>query len=313
MVSTKRASAQPTNNRFIRHLKKDYQLYLLVLPAVLYFIIFHYWPMYGIQIAFKDFKILEGITNSPWIGFDNFERFFRSHQFERLIKNTLGLSLLQLVAGFPFPIILALLLNQLRSKSYKKFVQTVTYIPHFISVVVLAGMIHVFLSPSTGLINNIIEMFGGEAVYFLGKPEYFKPIFVISGVWQHAGWGTIIYLAALSSVPPELYEAAKVDGASKFQIIRHVDFPSIVPTIVILLVMNLGRVMNLGFQKALLLQNPLNAPSSEIIQTYMYRVGILEMQFEYSTAIQLFNTAINVVLLVTANQVSKKLTETSLW
>lgn len=299
--------------RVISSLKKDYQLYLLVIPAIIYFIVFHYAPMYGIQIAFKDYSPVKGITGSPWIGFKYFERFFRSWQFEKLIRNTLGLSIFQLLAGFPIPIVLAMLLHHVKQKHFKKVVQTVTYIPHFISVVVMVGMINVFLSPSTGLINNIREVFGYEKIFFLGIPEYFKSIFVFSGVWQNAGWGSIIYLAALSSVSPELYEAAKIDGASKFQIIKHIDFPSILPTIVILLIMNMGRIMNIGFQKAYLLQNFLNTETSEIIPTYMYKVGILQMEFEYSTAISLFNTLINIILLVSANQISKRATESSLW
>ncbi|SHH87932.1 ABC transporter permease [Clostridium grantii] len=301
------------NNKFLKALKKDYQLYLLILPAVIYFLIFHYAPMYGIQIAFKDFSPVKGITGSPWVGFKYFERFFNSYQFWILLKNTLGISVFQLVAGFPIPIILALLLNQVKQKHFKKLVQTVTYIPHFISVVVLVGMLNVFLSPTTGLVNNLLHLLGKDPIYFLGVPEYFKSIFVFSGVWQNAGWGSIIYLAALAGVSPELYEAAKVDGATKLQIIKNVDIPSIMPTIIILLIMNLGQIMNLGFQKAFLLQNSLNAGASEIIQTYMYKIGLLQMQFEYSTAISLFNTLINIILLVSANRLSKKFTENSLW
>lgn len=299
--------------RVKKHMAKQYQLYLMILPAVIYFLIFHYGPMYGIQIAFKDFRPIEGITGSPWVGFKYFERFFKSYQFWRVLRNTLLLSVFQLAAGFPVPIIMALLLNQVKNMKFKKLVQTVTYAPHFISIVVLVGMLNVFLSPSTGLVNHVIQLFGGEAVYFIGKPEYFRTIFVASGIWQNAGWGTIIYLAALAGVGPELYEAAKVDGASKLQIIRHVDVPSIAPTIIILLIMNLGRIMNVGFQKAFLLQNPLNAETSEIIQTYMYKVGLLQMEFEYSTAVSLFNTLINVVLLLTANRIAKKFSENSLW
>ncbi|WP_246552276.1 ABC transporter permease [Vallitalea pronyensis] len=299
--------------RVKKHMAKQYQLYLMILPAVIYFLIFHYGPMYGIQIAFKDFRPIDGITGSPWVGIKYFERFFKSYQFWRVLRNTLLLSVFQLAAGFPVPIIMALLLNQVKNMKFKKLVQTVTYAPHFISIVVLVGMLNVFLSPSTGLVNHVIRLFGGEAVYFIGKPEYFRTIFVASGIWQNAGWGTIIYLAALAGVGPELYEAAKVDGASKLQIIRHVDVPSIAPTIIILLIMNLGRIMNVGFQKAFLLQNPLNAETSEIIQTYMYKVGLLQMEFEYSTAVSLFNTLINVVLLLTANRIAKKFSENSLW
>lgn len=312
-MTTKKTSSNSLGERIIKHLKREYQLYLLVLPAIIYFLVFHYAPMYGIQIAFKNFSPGKGIVGSPWAGLRHFERFFNSYQFMRVLRNTLGISIFQLVAGFPIPIILALLLNQVRSKGFKKIVQTVTYIPHFISVVVLAGMLGIFLSPVGGMVNNILATFGIDPIYFLGKPEYFKSIFVFSGIWQNAGWGSIIYLAALAGISPELYEAARVDGASKLQIIRHIDIPSITPTIIILLIMNLGRVMNVGFQKAFLLQTPLNLDSSEIIATYMYKIGLLQMNFSYSTAISLFNTVINVILLVTANQLSKRFSESSLW
>lgn len=296
-----------------KHMAQEYQLYLMILPAVIYFLIFHYAPMYGIQIAFKDFRPVDGISGSPWVGFKYFAKFFNSYQFWRVLINTLAISIIQLVAGFPAPIIMALLLNTVKNIRFKKIVQTVTYAPHFISIVVLVGMVNVFLSPSTGLVNNVIKAFGGEAIFFIGKPEYFRAIFVTSGIWQNTGWGTIIYLAALAGVSPELYEAARVDGASKLQIIKNIDIPSIAPTIIILLIMNLGRVMNVGFQKAFLLQNPLNAETSEIIQTYMYKVGLLQMEFEYSTAVSLFNTLINIILLLTANRIAKKFSENSLW
>lgn len=292
---------------------KDYQLYLLALPAVVYFFIFNYVPMYGIQIAFKNFMPVKGIWGSPWVGFKQFERFFSSYQFWQLIKNTIGLSFYELIAGFPVPIILALLINQTRNKKFKKVVQTVTYAPHFISVVVLVGMVSIFLSPRNGLINNIIRLFGGEPIFFMGEPGMFKSLFVFSGIWQNAGWGTIIYLAALAGVSPELYEAAKVDGATKLQIIRHVDIPGIIPTAVTLLIMNAGHIMSVGFQKVYLMQNPLNLISSEIISTYVYKVGLIQSQYSYSAAIGLFNSIINLILLISVNKISKKLSETSLW
>lgn len=294
-------------------LKRDYQLYLLALPAVIYYVIFHYVPMYGIQIAFKDFIEVKGIWGSPWVGLKHFRRFFSSFQCGRLIKNTLGISLYQLAIGFPLPIIMALLLNQTRNKVFKKTVQTVTYAPHFISVVVLGGMLYIFLSPRSGLINFIRIFFGKEPINFLAEPQWFKTIFVLSGVWQNTGWGTIIYLAALAGINPELYEAAKVDGASKWGIIKNVELPGIMPTAIIMLIMRLGSIMDLGFQKAYLLQNPLNAESSEIISTYVYKVGLIQSQYSYSAAIGLFNTVINIILLTLVNKLAREVSETSLW
>lgn len=314
--ASKKRSLSPSpskSNTFLKTLKRDYQLYLLALPAVIYFIIFNYIPMYGVQIAFKDFYASKGIIGSEWVGFKYFQKFFRSYQFWPLIKNTIGISFYQLIAGFPIPIILALLLNQTRNQKYKKFVQTVTYAPHFISIVVLAGMMYIFLSPSNGIINTLLAKLGFEKVFFLGKPEWFKTIYVLSGIWQDAGWGAIIYIAALGSVAPELYEAAKVDGANKWDLIWHVDIPAIIPTAVILLILNVGNFMNVGFQKAYLLQNSLNITSSEIISTYVYKIGLISSQYSYSTAIGLFNTVINLILLITVNKISKILTENSLW
>lgn len=297
----------------LKEMRKEYQLYLFILPAIIYFIIFHYLPMYGVQIAFRKYTEVKGILGSTWIGFDNFRRFFSSYQFWRLMKNTLGLSFYSLIAEFPIPIILALLLNQVSNKKYKKFVQTVTYAPHFISLVVMIGMLQLFLSPTSGIVNHIIEMFGGKSIVFLAEPSYFKHMYVFSAVWQHTGWGAILYLATLASVGPELYEAAKVDGASKWQIVCNIDFPSILPTATIMLILNVGRLMNIGMQKALLLQNSINISASEIIPTYVYKMGIINAQFSYSTAIGLFNSIVNIILLVSVNKFAKKVSETSLW
>lgn len=230
---------------------------MCLLPAI-YFIVFHYLPMYGVQIAFKDFYASKGIWGSDWVGFKYFRRFFHSYQFWPLIKNTLALSFLQILVGFPIPILLAILLNQMKNQKFKSFVQTVTYCPHFISIVVLTGMLYIFLSPRTGLINNIIAFFGGEKKFFLGEPGWFRPIFVLSGVWQNAGWNAIIYIAALAGISADLYEAARIDGASKWQIIRHIDLPGIMPTVTMMLIMEMGKIMNIGFQKAYLMQNGLN-------------------------------------------------------
>lgn len=304
---------QSFKQKFVRAMRRDWQLYLLCVPALLFIFVFNYGPMYGLQIAFKDFSAKQGIWGSEWVGFDNFIRFFKTPQFLTLLKNTLGISIYSLIAGFPFPIILALILNQVRSGKLRKVVQMVVYAPHFISVVVLCGMLYVFMSPSTGILNNILASLGLERVFFLGEPSYFPHIFVWSDIWQNTGWGMIIYLAALSSISPELYEAAKIDGANKLKTIWYVDIPGILPQIVILFIMRTGSFMNVGFQKAFLLQTPLNLETSEIISTYVYKVGLLNAQFSYSTAIDLFNTVVNVVLILMVNAICKKVNDTSLW
>lgn len=290
----------------------NYELYLFLAPTLLYFIIFHYVPMYGVLIAFKDFIPTEGVWGSPWVGFEHFERFFNSYNFETLIKNTLSLSFLQLLFGFPLPIIMALLLNQVRNQRYKKFVQTVIYAPHFISVVVLVGMVYVFFS-NTGLINNFIMMFGGEPIHFMAKAAWFKPLYISSGVWQETGWAAIIYLAALAGVSPEVHEAAIMDGASKFQRIIHVDIPAILPTAMILLVLSVGNLMNIGFEKAYLMQTPLNVSAGEIIPTYVYKVGLQNAQYSFAAAVGLFNAVINFILLWAVNKAANKLSGSGLW
>lgn len=300
-------------SRLTKVIHRDAELYLMALPAVVFFIVFHYGPIYGLQIAFKDFRAVDGIWGSEWVAFKHFERFFSSYRFWTLLRNTLGIAAYELVAGFPVPIVFALLINQLRFRRFKKFLQTVTYAPHFISVVVIAGMIHIFLSPRIGIVNTFLGAVGVEPVFFLGRPELFKSVFVVSGIWQHFGWASIIYIAALSAINPELYEAATVDGATKFQRVIHIDVPGITPTMVILLILNVGHFMQVGFQKILLLQNPMNLSSSEVIETYVYKTGILDAQYSYSAAIGLFNAMINVILLVSVNKVARKLTETSLW
>lgn len=292
---------------------QNYELYLLLLPTIVYFIVFHYFPIYGLQIAFKDFFAAKGITGSEWVGFEHFERFFSSDQFWVLLKNTLGLSLYELLVAFPIPIILALMINQIGNNRFKKFVQTITYAPHFISIVVIVGMLKLFLSPQTGLVNQAIEFFGGDPVFFMAESSWFKSIYVFSGVWQNAGWSTIIYLAALSGVSPDLHEAAVMDGASKIKRIWHIDIPSIMPTIMILLILQIGHFMGSGYEKIYLMQNPLNLDSSEVIQTYVYKMGILKGQFSYSTAIGLFNSVVNFILLIAVNSFSKRMKQNSLW
>lgn len=302
-----------TVDRFIKGMKKDYQLYLLALPAVLYIFIFSYIPMYGIQIAFKDFNVAAGISGSEWVGFDQFAKFFNSYQFLTTLKNTLVLSIYSLLVNFPFPIILALMLNQAGSKKFSKLVQTVTYAPHFISVVVMVGMIMLMLSPTSGVVNSVIKAFGGTPINFMAEAGMFKSIYVLTDLWQQIGWSSIIYLAALAAINPELYEAAEMDGAGKFRKILHVDIPGVTPTAIIMLILAVGRIMSMGMQKAYLMQNPLNLDSSEIISTYVYKSGLLQMQYSYSTAVTLFESAINVILLVSVNALSKKISKTSLW
>lgn len=296
-------------------IKKNYQLYLIILLPVIYILVFNYYPMYGAQIAFRDYVPTKGIWGSEWVGLDNFTRFFKRQDAWRIIGNTLSLSIYQLIAGFPIPIILALSLNSAKDGMFKKSVQTITYAPHFISVVVMVGIVMQFLAPRTGIINKIIEILGGTPTNFMGEPEYFRSIYVWSGVWQTTGWGSIIYLAALAGIDPSLHEAAIVDGASRFQRILHIDIPGIMPTAIILLIMNTGQIMNIGFEKVFLMQNPLNLRTSEIISTYVYKVGLASSagDFSYSTAIGLFNSVINFVLIVAVNQIAKRVTETSLW
>ncbi|OUP13163.1 ABC transporter permease [Anaeromassilibacillus sp. An200] len=304
---------RPLSERIVRQVRKNWMLYLFVAPSLIYLIIFNYVPLYGIQLAFKDFSAAQGIWGSKWTGFTHFQRFFESYQFWTLMENTIVLSLYSLCMNFPIPIILALLLNYSISRKFKKFTQTVTYAPYFISVVVLVGMIQVFFAPD-GPINQFLKLFGmQEPVLFMGSPEYFRHIFVWSGVWRQAGWGSIIYIATLAGVNPELHEAAIVDGANKLQRILKIDLPSILPTAVIMLIMNVGNIMGLGFEKAYLLQNDINIGVSEIISTYVYKVGIQSAQYSYSTAIGLFNNVINFVLLVTVNRVAKRLSGSSLW
>ncbi|ULL19580.1 sugar ABC transporter permease [Paenibacillus sp. H1-7] len=298
-----------------KQILENWQLYALVAIPFLYVIIFHYVPMLGIQIAFKNYNIVKGIWGSEWIGFDHFQRFFRSYEFILVLKNTLLLNLYNLVVGFPAPIALALCLNYIRNEHYKKAVQLVTYAPHFISVVVLVGIVIQMFSPLTGILSQLITWLTGEKINVLGDPAYFKSLYVWSGVWQHIGWGSIIYLAALSSVDPQLHEAAIVDGASKLQRVRHIDIPSIMPTIVMLLILEFGKIMTVGFQKVLLLQNPMNVDASEVIDTYVYKIGFITgmPNYSYATAIGLFKSLIGLILIITANKIARKVNDTSLW
>lgn len=299
--------------RFLRGLKKYWPYYILLLPALAYFLIFCYGPMYGAQIAFRNFIANKGITGSPWVGFAHFERFFHSPYFWSLIKNTFVISIYSLIAGFPFPIILALSLNELKGQKIKKVAQTITYAPYFISVVVMCGMILSFLNPTTGIVNKAIELFGGEPIQFMNKADLFPSIYVWTGVWQGTGWGSVIYFAALAGVDPQLLEAATLDGATRMQKIWYINLPTLIPTIVIMLILNCGNLLSVGYEKIFLLQNSLNAETSEVISTYVYKVGLVSAQYSYSTAIGLFNSAVNMTLLIIVNTISRKISDNSLW
>jgi putative aldouronate transport system permease protein len=294
-------------------IRRSWQLYLIMLVPMLVIFIFSYGPMFGVQIAFKDFRARDGIWGSPWAGFAHFQNLFKSYQFKRILTNTLGISFYSILAGFPIPIILAILVNESSRNGFKKGVQLITFAPHFISTVVMTNMILMFLSVYGGLVNNIIVALGGGRVDFIAKPEYFKSIYVWSGIWQNMGYNSVIYIAALSAIDPALYEAATIDGANKFQKILYIDLPGIAPTIIILLILNCGHIMNVGYEKILLMQNSLNMSASDVISTYVYRMGLEQAQYSFSAAVGLFNSVINTLLLVLVNQTARKLGETSLW
>lgn len=299
--------------KIVRKIRKNWDLYLLIIPIIAYFIIFKYIPMYGLQIAFKDFIAVDGIFNSPWVGLEHFERFFQSFYFERLLSNTLLIGLYELAVGFPIPIILALMINEVKNKYFKSFIQTITYAPHFLSLVVVVGILYLFLSPQTGIINQLIVILGGEPIYFMAEPAWFKTIFVFSGVWQNMGWSSIIYLAALSAIDPQLQEAAKIDGASRLQRIWHINLPSIKPTIIIMLILQCGSILGVGFEKVFLMQNSLNMSASDVISTHIYRTGILGADYSYSTAIGLFESFVNLIILLLVNYTARKVNKVSLW
>ncbi len=287
-------------------------LYLLMLIPMAYIIIFHYVPMYGLLIAFKNFSPRKGILGSDWIGVKNFRLFITSYQFKRVITNTVLLRLLLLVISFPFPIILALSLNEVRSRRYKKSIQMISYLPHFISTVVVVGIMTQFVSLN-GLMNNMMVALGFERTSFLNSPEMFRPLYIISDVWQGVGYSSIIYLAALSSVNTDLYDAGKIDGVSILKKIWYIDLPTILPIIIILLILNVSKIMNVGFEKVFLMQTDLNRVTSDVINTYVYRIGILTGSYSFATAVGLFTSVINSIILVTVNKFSKMVSETSLW
>lgn len=300
------------NGYILKRLKESWQWYLLLLPGLIYLIIFMYGPMYGLQIAFKNYRPSKGIWGSEWVGLKYFIRFFNYPDFWKMIKNTLSITLLSL-ATFPCAIIFALFLNEIRQQKLKKTVQMVTYMPHFLSEVVVCSLVILFLDRTTGPINNLIEFFGGERIGFMGIADAFPAIYVLSGLWQSIGWSSILYMSALSSISMEEIEAARIDGASRLQIMWHINIPGIMPTIVITLLLQMGKLMNVGYTKILLLQNNLNLDRSNVISTFTYEIGLIGGQYSYSSAIGLFNNIINIIVLLIANKVTKKLTETSLF
>ncbi|MDD4019130.1 MAG: ABC transporter permease subunit [Eubacteriales bacterium] len=312
---TRQGKLQRFKSRLVTDMKHNYTLYLLVLPVIAYYIVFRYFPIGGIQIAFKDYKPALGIFGSPWTihyGFGHFIDFVTNPYFERLLRNTVLISFYSLLFGFPAPIVLAIMLSELRGRKYKKVVQTLTYFPHFISTVVVCGIITQF-ALSDGLFNQIGQLFGAQPVSFLQKPEYFRTIYVGSGIWQGVGWSSIIYLAAIASVNSEVYEAAALDGAGRMRRIIHVTLPHIEPTIVLMLIMSVGNIMNVGSEKVLLLYNPSIYETADVISTYVYRRGLLEFNFSFSTAVNLMNSVINFLMVLGANAISRKVSETSLF
>lgn len=307
-------AARPASlkKRLRKELSNNYEIYLMVLPVLAFYIIFMYVPMYGVLMAFQDFKPMLGISGSRWIGFDNFITFFSSVHFWRLIKNTLTVSLSSLVFGFPAPIILALLLNEVRVRWFGKTVQTVSYMPHFISLVIVCSLVREFTS-DTGVVNQLFQLFGYNGKTMLSQPNLFVPVYVVSGIWQEIGWNSIIYLAALSSVDAELYEAAQIDGAGKIAQTWHITLPGIMPTIIILFIMRMGTLLSVGYEKVLLLYNPGIYDTADVISTYVYRLGFENSNYSLSTAIGLFNSVINIILIVTTNAISKKVSGSSLF
>ncbi len=293
--------------------RRHWQLYLILLPALLYFLIFRYVPLVNAIIAFKDYNVVQGIWGSKWVGLKYFTQFFENPVFWTLIKNTLGLSLYALVVGFPLPILLAIFLNEIKDGIFKRVVQMVTYAPYFISTVIMVSMVILLLSPRLGIANIGLQAIGAPAINFLGVPDLFPSIYVWSGVWQYSGYSAIVFLAALAGVDPQLYEVAKIDGASRIQKIINIDLPGIMPVIVIILILNVGSILGVGFEKVFLLQNPLNLSTSEVISTYVYKIGLLNANFSFATAVGLFNSVVNMILLVLVNVFAKRISNTSLW
>lgn len=310
------SAAKPKSQRFVsrlqRDLSKNWDAYLLLVPAILFYLLFCYKPMYGVIIAFKNFSPGKGIVASEWVGLKHFLSFFKSYYFGRLLRNTLTISLSSLIFGFPMPIIFALLLNEVRNSKFKRTIQTVTYMPHFISLVVMCSLIRLFVA-DTGIIVQLMAKFGFEPVALLSKKEYFVPIYVLSGIWQGFGWDSIIYLSALTAIDPGLYEAATIDGANRWKQTLHVTLPGIMGTVIILLILRMGSIMSVGYEKIILMYNESIYETSDVISTFVYRMGLGKAQYSYSTAVGLFNSVINFIIVYTFNKISRKVSEVSLW
>ena len=307
---TKHRYSQP---EVLRCLKRDRVLWMLVLPCIAYFIIFCYIPMGGLTMAFQNYRPVKGFFGSEWVGLKHFQQFFTSPFFPRLVRNTILISVYGLLWGFPIPILFALFLNELRPGIFKKTVQTVSYMPHFISTVVLVGIVQSFLSPYEGIVNTMITTLGGQSINFWAEPGWFRTIYIGSGIWQNFGYNSIIYLSAISAVDPQLYEAARIDGAKRFQIMFRITLPCILPTAIIMLILNCGSIMNVGFEKINLLYSPATYETADVISTYVYRQGIVGAQWSYSTAVGMFNSVINLLLIIVVNRISRKLSDISLW
>jgi putative aldouronate transport system permease protein len=321
-VDTKNKLVAPVGAKNLRRLQREkkmksisrnYDLYLMLIPVIVFYVVFKYIPMYGIQIAFRDYNPGLGFLKSPWVGWEQFERFFSSFRFSRMIWNTVMINVYQILFQFPIPIIFAIIVNEVRRKHFKAFILNTTYIPHFLSTVVIVALISTVTNPEYGIINQLITFFGGEPIRFLEESKWFKTVYVGSGIWQNMGWSSLIYLGALAGIDPVLYEAAQVDGASKLQQIFKITIPCIIPTVVIMLILKIGGIMDLGVDKVLLMQNDLNIESSDVIPVYVYMTGIREGNYSYAAAIDLFNNIINFIMLLFANRASKKFIGSSLW
>lgn len=313
MRDTKQSTVPSRMDQILHHLKRDWQVYVMLLPTVIWLLLFLYKPMYGLQIAFKDYSVFRGIEGSPWIGFAHFEMLFQSDQFLRAVRNTVILSAYSLLVGFPVPIILALMFNEVLNQKFKKTTQTIVYLPHFISSVIIAGIVITAFSPSAGIVNTVLGWFGLESVYFLTRPEWFRPIFIGTGIWQEAGFQSIVYLAAIAGVSPTLYESAVVDGASRWQMMWKITLPSILPTIIIMLIIRIGNLMEVSFEMIILLYQPATFETADVVNTYIYRAGLQGGQYDVAAAAGLFNAVVAFVLVITANTISRRYSRTSLW
>lgn len=308
------AAPKPRTNTSLGYkIKRDRYLLLLVLPCILYYIIFKYVPIFGIAIAFKDYNMYRGVFASEWVGLKYFRMFFESPDFWPILRNTFLLGFYKLVFGFPAPIVLALLINEVRNSLFKRFVQTISYLPHFISNVVVAGVVVMFLSPSSGMVNRLLEMVGLDKINFMVEASWFRTIYVSTDIWQHVGWGTIIFLAALTAIDPQLYEASRIDGANRWKQTLHITLPGIAPAIVILLILDIGKIIEIGFEKVYLLSSPVTYETADIISTYVYRTGMANGNYSYATAIDVFTGIISFIFIIGANQISKKVSEHSIW